>query len=308
MDPEHTNARLTGRRYRMTGARDHPPLPPIISADWLIERFGRFDSERIQLIDTSWNMTNDNRPHHDVFLDEHIPGAVHFDVNVIAAPSRGPPHRMMPDPALFARLVGQVGIDPEATLIFYDNAGLYTAARAWWMFRGSGHVRSAVLDGGLPAWKAAGGKIEKGVERVLVPTRWPTPNTRPIVRTWQDVLANITSGNEQLIDARPPEQYNGDTSFRYPGVRPGHIPGSVNLSQRNLRNPNHVFKGIGEMRTVFADHGIDLARPIIASCGSGITACIIALACEVIGQGQVAIYDGSWEEWGSRPDLPALLG
>lgn len=288
----------------MTRARHDPAFPPIVSVDWLIERF---DSERIQLIDTSWNMSSDGRPHHDVFLDEHIPGAIHFDVNVIAAPSRSPPHRMMPDPELFARLVGQLGIDPEATLVFYDNAGLYTAARAWWMFRGSGHVRSTVLDGGLPAWKAAGGKIEKGVERMRTPTRWPVPTTRPIVRTWREVLDNITSGNEQLVDARPPEQYNGDTSFRYPGVRPGHIPGSINLSQRSLRNAGHVFLGIEEMRDIFADHGIDLARPIIATCGSGITACIIALACEVIGQGRVAVYDGSWEEWGGRLDLPAEL-
>jgi thiosulfate/3-mercaptopyruvate sulfurtransferase len=139
------------------------------------------------------------------------------------------------------------------------------------------------------------------------PTRWPIPTTRPIVRTWQDVLDNITSGNEQLVDARPPEQYNGDTSFRYPGVRPGHIPGSINLSQRNLRNADNVFFGTEDMRAIFADHGIDLTRPIIATCGSGITACIIALACEVIGQGRVAVYDGSWEEWGGRFDLPAEL-
>lgn len=288
----------------MTGTNLHSGFPALVSVDWLKERLGK---ERIQLIDTSWDMTRTGRPHHDVFMDEHIPGAIHFDANIVAEPHTAPPRRMMPNPELFARFAGDLGIDPEATLVFYDNAGLYTAARGWWMFRGSGHARSAVLDGGLPAWKAAGGEIESGRETKYPPTRWPVPTQRPVTRDWRQVLANIESKAEQLVDARPPEQFNGDTSFRYPGVRPGHIPGSVNLSQRQLRDGNQIFYSPEKLREIFAAHGVDLKKPIVSTCGSGITACIIALACEVIGEGKVAMYDGSWEEWGGRRDLPAEL-
>lgn len=282
----------------------HSDFPAIVSVDWLKANLSK---ERIQLIDTSWDMTGSNRAHHDVFLDEHIPGAIHFDANLVAAPHDGPPGRMMPDPQLFAQMIGELGIDPEATLIFYDNAGLYTAARAWWMFRGSGHARTAVLDGGLPAWKAAGGEIETGTERKYPPTTWPVPIRQPVVRDWRQVLANIGNRSEQLVDARPPEHFNGDTSFRYPGVRPGHMPGATNLSQRDLRDEKQLFWDTEKLRAIFDANGVDLSKPIIATCGSGITACIIALACEVIGEGKVAVYDGSWEEWGSRSDLPVVM-
>lgn len=208
----------------MTEDKVAEKFPALVSVDWLKARLG---VDCIELIDTSWDMSAKGAPAFEVFLSEHIPGAVHFDANTVAAPSNSPPRRMMPSPDLFAKMVGDLGIDPQATLIFYGNAGLYTAAaRAWWMFRESGHERSAVLDGGLPAWKKAGGVVESGKIRPRPSTHWPVPMQRSGACDWQHVLTNMSSGEDQIVDVRPLEQFNGDTSYRYPGVRPGHIPGS----------------------------------------------------------------------------------
>lgn len=275
---------------------------PIVSADWLMQH--QQDSD-VQIIDASWEMTDKKRPHYEVFLESHIPGAIHFDAEKVAAPSFLPPHRMVPEPALFAKLAGDLGIRQDAKLVIYDSAGLYTAARVWWMFKGFGNPNVSVLDGGLPAWVAAGGAVETGPTKARHREIWSLPTSKPAVVDAQDVKTALQSGSAQVLDARPPEHFNGDTSFRYPNVRPGHIPGSVNLSQRILRNDHNMFWSADDVRKIFEENGVDLGKPIIATCGSGITACILALAAEMVGVDTVRVYDGSWEEWGGRADLPA---
>ena len=275
-----------------------------VSAQWLLQHLG---DHNLQILDASWHVP-DNSPSGRLEAEkEHIPGALYVDIDEVAASRSEPPYRMMPSPALFAERVGYLGIRPEAQLIVYDNAGLYSAARVWWMFRSMGHAKIAVLDGGLPAWKAAGGVVEQGPFKPRASVAWPSLRCADTVRSWSEVLENLTTQAAQLVDVRSAGMFNGDTSDRYPGVRPGHIPTAINLSQRLLRDEHHLFKSPDEMKRIFSEHGIDLKQPIIATCGSGVTACILALAIELVGEGACSVYDGSWEEWGGRPDLPAVV-
>lgn len=274
--------------------------PPLVDA-------ARLDDPAVQVIDGSWHLPIQGRDARAEHRAQRIPGAVHLDIDVVAARIPGPPNRMLPPPDVFAEEVGRLGIRPDAHLVVYDTLGLYSAARVWWMFTVYGHERVSVLDGGLPAWIKAGGPLESGAAPAMPPTRWSVGPPLPKVRDWRQVLANIDSQAEQLVDVRPAAMFNGSTAAQYPGVRDGHIPGAVNLSQRDLLHPDATFRTDAEIRALLAARGVELGRPIIATCGSGVTACILALALATIGEETCAIYDGSWEEWGTRRDLPSEL-
>lgn len=290
----------------MTKRSDAPSVEwsrPLVTADWLQLHLGR---PGLKVLDGTFHTPDKKRDARAEFRAGHIPGAVFFDIDRIADDTPAPPSRMLPKGAIFAREVGELGLGPGDAIVVYDTIGMYSAARVWWMFRSFGHRAVAVLDGGLPAWTRAGGALETG-EPAIAHTVWPQREPLPSTRDWRQILDNISTRREQLVDVRPPEIFNGDAGNIYAGVRSGHIPGAVNVSQRTLLNPDGTFREPAEIDAIVRASGIDPEKPIVATCGSGVTACILSLALELTGHGACPIYDGSWEEWGVRRDLPVEI-
>jgi thiosulfate/3-mercaptopyruvate sulfurtransferase len=278
--------------------------PLLVSPTWLQQQLG---TTNLQIIDASWHLAAQGRDARAEHTGSRIPGSIHLDIDTVAARVPGPPGRMFPSPDLFAEEVGRLGIRPDAHLVIYDTIGMYSAARVWWLFHSYGHSQVSVLDGGLPAWKRAGGAVQTGPVAPVPPTVWPfrLPAENP-VRSWQQVYGNIASQSAQLIDVRPAGNFTG--SVPSPGMRAGHIPGARNLSQRDLLHADGTFRPPGEIAIILREAGVEIDRPIIATCGSGVTACILALSLALIDAPICSIYDGSWEEWGAREDLPIDSG
>lgn len=281
-------------------------LPPYttVSALWLRDHL---DDGDIQIVDASWTADAPISKHVSAFEEGRIPGSIFVNIGDIAAPEPGPPSRMMPTPEHFRAVAGRLGLRPDAHIVFYDTQGLYSAARAWLVLKSMGHARASVLDGGLKAWQAENLKLDTTSPQAPTPTQWPEAPIQALTKTWQEVLGNITTKDAQLIDVRPPAMFDGDTGNLYANVRSGHIPGAVNLSQRALRDDIGRYKSDADILALMSDAGIDVDKPMIASCGSGVTACILSLALARMGRDITPIYDGSWEEWGSRKDLPIEL-
>ena len=237
------------------------------------------------------------------FAAGHIPGAVFFDIDEIADTDNPLPH-MLPSPEKFAARVRKLGLGDGSRIVVYDGAGLFSAARVWWMFRVLGHDDVAVLDGGLPKWRAEGRPVE------AFP---PNPGERHftarvntlLVRELDQIKSNLTSRREQVLDARPAGRFAGTDPEPRPGLRSGHIPGSHNLPFNRLVDPKTgTVLPADALRRQFVEAGIDLARPIVTTCGSGVSASALALGLYLLGRDDVAVYDGSWSEWGGRPDTP----
>ena len=269
----------------------------LVSTDWLQEHL---DAPDVVILDGSWHMPAENRDPRREYLEAHIPGALFFDIDAIADTSSDLPH-MLPSVAAFSSMMRKMGIGDGQTVVAYDSLGLISA-RVWWMFKAMGAEHVYVLDGGLPKWREEGRPLESGP--VSRPERHFTARlNHALLRDIDDMRAASAAG-AQIVDARSRERFEGREPEPRAGLRSGHIPGSVNVHYKGLLAAENLLKPAEDLAAVFRDAGVDTAQPVITTCGSGVTAAILALALDEIGARHVAVYDGSWTEWGGMPDTP----
>src|SRR5436190_4888799 len=281
-----------------------PTDDPLVSTEWLAARLG---DPAIKVIDASFKMPGILPLPKDNYLRSHLPGAVFFDVDAVSDHSNPLPH-MFPNAEQFGRDVGALGIGNDNTVVLYDSGGWVAAPRVWWMFLSFGHKKIRVLNGGLKKWVAEGRKVESG-QVTPKPAAFEAKFDARRVRNLQQLVANLTSRAEQVIDARANERYQGKVAEPRPGLRSGHIPGSLSLPYNNLFDAaTGTMKSLDELRAAFSGAGVKLDAPIVTSCGSGVSAAVLTLALYRLGVENPALYDGSWTEWGAADGPPVATG
>lgn len=279
-------------------------MGPLVTTEWLAGELGKSD---LVVFDATKYLPNEPKDGHAEFVAAHIPGARYFDIDVIADPDTDLPH-MVPTPGRFSRLIGWLGVGNATRVVFYDQKGLASAARGWWLMGLYGHDNAAVLDGGLPKWTREGRAVESGEPAAPAPAEFRADFRAARLRGVGDVLRNVETRAELVLDARAAGRFTGATPEPRAGMRSGHIPGSASLPYTDLLNADGTFRPAAALRDRFAVAGMDASRFPVTSCGSGVTACILTLGLRLAGLPEGAVYDGSWTEWGGRADTPVETG
>lgn len=270
---------------------------PIVSVDWLA---AHLTSPDVMIFDGSWHLPAENRDARVEYEAAHIPGAFFFDIDDLSDEESSLPH-MLPSPVKFASRLKRIGVGDGIAVVVYDSKGLFSAARVWWTFRALGHANVAVLDGGLPRWKAAGLPLDSNPPPRHAPRHFSPRVKKHLISDFAQVKTALATRSAIVVDARPAARFSGGAPEPRPGLRSGHMPGSVSLPHTAVINADGTLKYPEELRTIFANAGIDLTRPVITTCGSGVTAAVLSLALAVAGHTDNTLYDASWAEWG-QPD------
>lgn len=276
----------------------------IVETDWLESHLASPD---LIVLDGSWHLPTEKRDAKAEYLEEHIPGALFFDIEYFSDEKSELPH-MLPSTVKFASRMKKMGIGDGARIVVYDTSGIFSAARVWWTFRAMGHRDVAVLNGGLRKWKAESRPLEDGMPPRRTERHYTPLQNAEIIRDVDDMKALIKKAGAQIVDARPAGRFEGRDPEPRPGLRSGHIPGSKSVPSQSLLRPDGTLKSPAELEALFKAVGIDPKKPVVTTCGSGVTASMLALALAVIGQTNAAVYDGSWAEWGKENGLPVATG